>query len=80
MITVNMHEAKSQLSRLVAAATCGEEVILCSNGSPKARIVPISSHPAIRDLNPDPALAPILASGYDPTEPLAHDEFPPNLQ
>jgi prevent-host-death family protein len=76
MITVNMHEAKSQLSKLVLAATNGEEVVLCSNGRPKARIVPISTRAALRDLTPDPALAPTLAIGYDPDEPLAEEEFP----
>ena len=31
---VNMHEAKSQLSRLVAAAEAGEEVIIARRGKP----------------------------------------------
>lgn len=76
MITVNMHEAKSQLSKLVLAATHGEEVILCSNGLPKVRLTPLTSNPVERDLSPDPALSPFLAHGYDPIEPLAPDEFP----
>jgi prevent-host-death family protein len=76
MITVNMHEAKSQLSKLVLAATKGEEVILCSNGLPKVRLIPFSFNPGERDLTPDPALSPFLAQGYDPAEPLALDELP----
>lgn len=76
MITVNMHEAKSQLSKLVLAATTGEEVILCSNGLPRVRLTPIPAHPAERNLTPDPALMPTLAQGYDPAEPLGADEFP----
>lgn len=39
-IHVNMHEAKSRLSELVAAALRGEEVILQKAGVPQARIVP----------------------------------------
>jgi prevent-host-death family protein len=39
-IYVNMHEAKSRLSELVAAALQGEEVILQKAGVPQARIVP----------------------------------------
>ena len=39
-ITVNMHEAKSQLSKLVARALVGEEVIIARAGRPVARIVP----------------------------------------
>jgi prevent-host-death family protein len=41
MKLVNIHEAKTQLSRLVQAAIEGEEVILASAGKPIARIVPI---------------------------------------
>jgi prevent-host-death family protein len=41
MKPVNIHEAKTQLSKLVEAATEGEEVILARAGRPVARIVPI---------------------------------------
>lgn len=36
---VNMLEAKNNLSRLVAAAEAGEEVILARDGKPVAKIV-----------------------------------------
>ncbi len=42
---VNMHEAKTQLSRLVKAAQSGEEVIIAQNGVPAVRLVPIQDHP-----------------------------------
>jgi prevent-host-death family protein len=77
MISVNMHEAKSSLSKLVLAATRGEEVVLCSNGLPKVRLTPVSPAPVKRDLKPDPALVPRLAPGYNPAEPLDPEEFPP---
>lgn len=35
---INMHEAKSQLSKLVQAALDGEEVIIARNGAPVVRI------------------------------------------
>lgn len=76
MITVNMHEAKSQLSKLVMEALHGEDVVLCTNGQPRVRLTPIPTNPAERDLTPDPALMPTLAQGYDPAEPLGADEFP----
>ncbi len=38
---VNMHEAKSDLSRLVARALAGEEVIITRAGHPVAQLVPI---------------------------------------
>lgn len=42
MLSVNMHEAKSKLSALVAAVESGREgeVILTRDGKPAARIVP----------------------------------------
>jgi prevent-host-death family protein len=39
---VNMHDAKSRLSELVAAAESGEEVIIARDGSPAVRLVAIS--------------------------------------
>ena len=35
-----MHEAKTQLSRLVERAEAGEEVIITRRGKPAARLVP----------------------------------------
>lgn len=40
MITVNMHEAKSQLSRLGKLAWAGEEVIIAKAGEPYLRLEP----------------------------------------
>lgn len=40
MRTVNMHEAKSQLSALVEEALAGEVVVIARAGKPVARIVP----------------------------------------
>ena len=39
--TVNMHQAKSSLSRLVERALAGEEVIIARNGEPLVRLVPV---------------------------------------
>jgi len=41
MPTVNIHAAKSQLSRLLDAVAAGEEVIIAKAGKPVARLVPI---------------------------------------
>ncbi len=38
---VNMHQAKSSLSRLVERALAGEDVIIGRNGEPLVRLVPI---------------------------------------
>jgi prevent-host-death family protein len=39
--TVNMHQAKSSLSRLVERALAGEDVIIARNGQPLVRLVPV---------------------------------------
>jgi prevent-host-death family protein len=73
-----MHEAKTRLSQLVAAALDGEEVIVCSDGKPRVRLAPVTEdRPIRRDLiPPDPALKVVFAPGYNPTEPLSDDEWP----
>jgi prevent-host-death family protein len=46
---VNMHEAKSRLSELVAAAERGDEVIIARSGVPAVRLVAVSDeHPPVR--------------------------------
>ncbi len=37
---VNMHEAKSQLSRLAELAWQGEEIVICKAGKPWLNLVP----------------------------------------
>lgn len=41
MQTVNIHEAKTQFSRLVDAAAGGEEIVIAKAGKPAARLVPM---------------------------------------
>lgn len=47
---VNIYEAKTQLSRLVARAAAGEEIIIARAGRPAARLVALRSPP--RDRRP----------------------------
>jgi len=42
METVNIHAAKTQLSRLVDAAAAGREVVIARAGRPVARLVPLA--------------------------------------
>lgn len=46
--TVNVHEAKTQLSRLLERARQGEDVVIARHGTPVARLVAISDRPARR--------------------------------
>ena len=41
MDTVNIHEAKTHLSRLVEEVAAGREVVIAKNGVPRARLVPL---------------------------------------
>jgi prevent-host-death family protein len=41
MTVVNMHEAKTQLSRLVARAEAGEDVVIARGGRPVVRLTPV---------------------------------------
>ena len=41
--TVNMHEAKTHLSRLVEAAANGESFIIAKAGKPLVKIVPLDA-------------------------------------
>ncbi len=51
MQTVNIHAAKSQLSRLIEAVEAGEEVVIARAGKPVARLVSMTpAQPAPRRL------------------------------
>ena len=43
MRTVNVHEAKTQFSRLIAAAHAGEMILEAKDGKPWARLVPLET-------------------------------------
>jgi prevent-host-death family protein len=53
MDTVNMHEAKTQFSKLIARVEAGEEIVIARDGRPVARVVaferPIAKRMAGRD-------------------------------
>ena len=49
-ITVNIHEAKTHLSRLVDQAAKGNEFVIAKAGKPMVRVVPITAMPATRTL------------------------------
>jgi prevent-host-death family protein len=42
-MTVNIHAAKTQLSRLVEEAATGREIVIAKAGRPVARLVPLAS-------------------------------------
>ncbi len=50
--SVGVHEAKTQLSRLLHRVRAGEEIVITSRGEPVARLVP-PVHGAARDFGWD---------------------------
>jgi prevent-host-death family protein len=47
---VNIHEAKTQLSRLLQRVIAGEEIVIANRGIPVARLVPMPQAKAHREL------------------------------
>ncbi len=73
MKIVNIHEAKTKLSALLAELEeTGEKVLICRHGKPVADLVP---HRKRSRLEPHPVMRQIRIN-YDPIEPLAEDEWP----
>ncbi len=73
MKMVNIHEAKTHLSALLAEVEeTGERVLICRYGKPIADLVP---HRKRSRLEPHPEMSE-LRIHYDPTEPLGADEWP----
>jgi prevent-host-death family protein len=47
-VEVNVHEAKTQFSKLLQRVMCGEEVVIARAGQPVARLVPYAAPTAAR--------------------------------
>jgi prevent-host-death family protein len=47
---VNIHEAKTHLSRLVERVEAGEEILIARGGRPVARLVPVGRRTRPREL------------------------------
>lgn len=50
---VNMHEAKTNFSKLVEKALRGEEVVIAKSGTPLVKLVPVSQPAALRPVGLD---------------------------
>ena len=48
MTIVNMHEAKTRLSQLIAEVEAGREVVIARNGRPVVRLAPCTGVPVVR--------------------------------
>lgn len=69
MIEVNIHEAKTHLSRLLVKVAEGEEVIIARNGVPVAQIVAIAKPSKNRVLGQYKGEVVIADDFDDPVDP-----------
>jgi prevent-host-death family protein len=56
MTEVNVHEAKTNFSRLLSRVAAGEEIIIAKAGKPVARLVPFRKAKSKRPLGMDKGL------------------------
>ncbi|MGA8807428.1 MAG: type II toxin-antitoxin system Phd/YefM family antitoxin [Thermoanaerobaculia bacterium] len=69
MIEVNIHEAKTHLSRLLAQVEAGEEVTIARNGEPVAKLVAIEKSSGKRVLGQYKGEVIIADDFDDPVDP-----------
>ena len=71
MATINMHDAKTQLSDLVARAEAGEEIVIARRNKPAVKLVRVSAPGKVRGPRKPGALAHLVShepSDFDPFE------------
>jgi prevent-host-death family protein len=73
--TVNIHEAKTHLSRLVEEAAGGDEVIIARAGRPVARLVPLERKPKPKKLGLLKGQFRVPVDFNEPLPPGAMDSF-----
>jgi prevent-host-death family protein len=73
--TVNVHEAKTHLSALLAKVEHGEEVVIAKAGRPIARLVPVVEEPAERELGWDRNAKFWIADDFDEYVPEEWREY-----
>ena len=65
MAQVNVHEAKTQLSKLLARVAAGEEIVIARAGKPVARLVPVEQKQKRRVLGLDAGKDFWMADDFD---------------
>jgi len=65
MHQVNIHEAKTHLSRLIQEAVSGEEVIIAKGNKPIVKLVPLTDEKPTRQLGGSKGLVEYIASDFD---------------
>lgn len=69
---ITIHEAKTQLSRLIARACDGEEIVIARRNEPVVRLVPVRKKPVQRKFGAMKGRATVTDDFF---EPLPEDEL-----
>lgn len=82
MKTINIHEAKSKLSQLIASVEeGGDTIVICRNGKPVAQLDAFrQSDDTFHQLTVREDLKPFFAANFDPAEPVSEQEWPEELR
>jgi prevent-host-death family protein len=72
MTTVTIHDAKTNLSKLIARVEAGEEIVIARGKKPVARLTPVRRAPATRRFG---VLKGIVSVGPDFFEPMTNAEL-----
>lgn len=72
MTTVTIHEAKTNLSRLIQKVSAGEEVVIARGSKPVAKLVPVGE---VKGKRQPGSLKGKLHAGPEFFEPLPDDEL-----
>ncbi len=77
--TFTVHEAKTHLSRLIAAALEGREIVIARGRQPAVKLVPVADHKPVRAAGAWKHLAKEQPGAWDPwtDEELGHWEDKP---
>jgi prevent-host-death family protein len=70
---VNIHEAKTNLSKLIQRVEAGEEIVIARNGTPVARLVPIEKRFPVAPAGFLKGEIEILPGFYEADEEIARD-------
>ena len=74
MTEVNIHEAKTHLSKLLRRVTAGEEIVIARAGKPVARLVAVAEPPRPRELGRDRGKI-WIADDFDTLDPEILADF-----
>lgn len=82
MKTINIHEAKTKLSQLIASVEDGgDAIVICRNGKPVAQLnAYLQSDHCLDQLTVREDLKPYFAPNFDPAEPASDQEWPEELR